>query len=198
MQISLISPVAVTEGAVTDVAWGVEAVGAPQSRFTGAGVVVAVLDTGIDEAHPAFEQVEIVPKDFSGTGDGDRHGHGTHCAGTIFGRAFDGRRIGIATGVTKALIGKVFDDTGHGSTQAILDGILWALDEGAHVISMSLSFDFISQTQDLLDDGWPAEIATARALETYREPSAVRQAHGVCECPGGREAWKCRGGSGRE
>jgi subtilisin family serine protease len=168
MRISLIAPVAVAESKATDNAWGVDAVGAGKSKFTGTGVVVAVLDTGIDRAHPAFKGVKIVAKDFSGTGNGDRHGHGTHCAGTIFGRPFDGRRIGIATGVTKALIGKVFDNTGHGSTDAIVDGILWALNEGAHVISMSLSFDFVSETQLLLDDGWPADIATARALETYR------------------------------
>ena len=168
MRINLIAPVAVGEAKSTDHAWGIEAVGALNSRFTGAETIVAVLDTGIDKSHPAFEQVQIVQKDFSGTRNGDRHGHGTHCAGTIFGRDCDGRRIGIATGVTKALIGKVFDDTGHGSTDAIVNGMLWALSNGAHVISMSVGFDFVSETKALIDDDWPSEIATARALEAYR------------------------------
>src|SRR4029079_1285646 len=95
-------------------AWGVAAVHADKSQFTGAGVTVAVLDTGIDAMHPAFTDatLQVIQKDFSGAGDGDVVGHGTHCAGTIFGRDVAGTRIGIARGVTKALIGKVLDDNG--------------------------------------------------------------------------------------
>jgi subtilisin family serine protease len=81
-------------------------VGADTSPFSGDGIVVAVLDTGIDASHPAFEGVDIVQKDFTGEGVGDQHGHGTHCAGTIFGRTSEGTRIGVAPGVKKALIGK--------------------------------------------------------------------------------------------
>ena len=54
--------------------WGVKAVGADTSPFTGDGVIVSVLDTGIDAAHPAFAGVEIVQRDFTGEGDGDGHG----------------------------------------------------------------------------------------------------------------------------
>ena len=87
--------------------WGVNAVGASTSPFTGNGVVVAVLDTGIDPGHPAFAGVTLVQKNFTTAGPNDQHGHGTHCAGTIFGRDVDGTRIGVAPGVKKALIGKV-------------------------------------------------------------------------------------------
>ncbi len=93
--------------AADDLAWGVKAVGADTSPLTGNGIVVAVLDTGIDKNHPAFAGVQIIEKDFTGEGNGDQHGHGTHCAGTIFGRTTDGKRIGVAPGVNKALIGKV-------------------------------------------------------------------------------------------
>jgi subtilisin family serine protease len=70
------------------------------------------LDTGIDKKYLAFAGVAIVEKDFSGSGNGDRQGHRSHCAETIFGRDVDGKRIGIVRGVKKALIGKVLSDTG--------------------------------------------------------------------------------------
>ena len=88
-----------------------------RSTWTGEGVTVAVLDTGIDSKHPAFAGVDIVEKDFTGTGNGDRQGHGTHCAGTIFGRDVDGKRIGVARGVKRALIGKVLGDEGGGDSE---------------------------------------------------------------------------------
>ena len=67
----------------------------------------------------------------TGEGNGDTHGHGTHCAGTIFGGTVGGVRIGIAPGIDRAFIGKVLDGGGGGSTDQILDGIMWAARSGA-------------------------------------------------------------------
>jgi len=149
-------------------AWGVEAVGATRSTFDGNGVTVAVLDTGIDKDHEAFKGVNLVEKDFTGDGTGDLQGHGTHCAGTIFGRDVGGNRIGIARGVQKALIGKVLGNDGSGGTGALFSGMSWALEEGAQVISMSLGFDFPGMSAMLQKKGWPADLATSTALEAYR------------------------------
>src|SRR5262245_41411346 len=93
---SLIRPLAAAAGGAQEV-WGLAAVKADTSPFTGKGVTIAVLDTGINKDHPAFAEIadQIVQKDFTGAGDGDKQGHGTHCAGTIFGRAVDGKRIGV-------------------------------------------------------------------------------------------------------
>jgi subtilisin family serine protease len=96
MPTKLVAPFDVPAGAAAKTAWGVEAVRANVSTFTGAGVVVAVLDTGIDATHAAFQGVTLVQQDFTGTGNGDGNGHGTHCAGTIFGRDVAGDRIGVA------------------------------------------------------------------------------------------------------
>jgi subtilisin family serine protease len=148
--------------------WGVSAVGAGTSARTGAGVTVAVLDTGIDATHPAFAGVELVEEDFTGSGNGDVQGHGTHCAGTVLGRDVDGTRIGVAPGVGRGLVGKVLGDDGSGDSTMLFNGIQWALREGAHVISMSLGFDFPGLVQRLVDDGWPADLATSSALEGYR------------------------------
>jgi subtilisin family serine protease len=170
MPISLIKPfeVAAPAQGATNV-WGIDAVGATSSSFTGKGVTVAVLDTGIDRDHPAFKDVEIIERDFTGTGGGDRHGHGTHCAGTIFGRDVDNRRIGVAPGVERVLIGKILDDRGGGSSLAVFEGIKWALSSGAHVISMSVGFDFPGAVRIGVDEEeLDIEPATSRALEDYR------------------------------
>ncbi|QMU29875.1 S8 family peptidase [Adhaeribacter radiodurans] len=166
----LIKPVAVedvTDPTGQEIAWGVRAVGADTSPFTGSGIVVAVLDTGIDASHPAFAGVSIIQNDFTGEGSGDQHGHGTHCAGTIFGRTTENTRIGVAPGIEKALIGKVLGSQG-GSSEQIVSGIQWAVDNGANIISMFLGMDFPGLVKRLQDNGFPTELATSRALEAYR------------------------------
>jgi subtilisin family serine protease len=150
--------------------WGVAAVGAPHSPFTGAGVTVAVLDTGIDATHPAFAGVQLVQRDFtSGGSANDTNGHGTHCAGTIFGRDVGGLRIGVATGVTKALIGKVLGGPAGGGSDILSEAIIWAADNGANVVSMSLGIDFPGWVEELVNNnGFSIPVATSIALEQYR------------------------------
>ncbi len=167
----LIAPVAIdvpAQPAAAGATWGIEAVAAHTSPFTGKDVVIAVLDTGIDPNHPAFAGVDLVRKNFTDEGDDDAHGHGTHCAGTIFGRDVNNTRIGVARGVKKALIGKVLGGSGGGS-DTILQAIQWATNNGAHVISMSLGIDFPGLVADLIaNQGFPAELATSIALDNYR------------------------------
>jgi subtilisin family serine protease len=171
MPIKLITPLKTQDtsdpaaGAIT---WGVKAVKADSSPYTGDGIVPCVLDTGIDQSHVAFQGVQLVQGDFTGEGNGDKHGHGTHCAGTIFGRDTNGMRIGIARGVKKAVIGKVLNAQGSGGTDGILNAINWALQQGANVISMSLGMDFPGYVKQLVDGGMPVEAATSKALEAYR------------------------------
>ena len=168
----LISPVptaADTAQPAAGTAWGITAVKADVSAFDGTDVIVAVLDTGIAKAHPAFSGVTIIEKDFTGEGNGDQHGHGTHCAGTVLGRDVNGTRIGVARGVQKALIGKVLGADGGGS-DAIVRAINWAIEEGANVISMSLGIDFPGFVKELTTgQGMPTELATTIALEGYRQ-----------------------------
>jgi subtilisin family serine protease len=167
MPTSLIKPLEGRFAAVNN-AWGIAAVKADASSCTGDGVVVAILDTGIDKTHPAFNGVDITEQDFSGSGNGDHQGHGSHCAGTIFGRDVGGTRIGIARGVKRALIGKVLTDNGSGDSDMIFRGIQWAIEQGANVVSMSLGFDFPGMVKQATDSGWPADLATSNALEAYR------------------------------
>jgi subtilisin family serine protease len=169
MPMRLIEPLADDAAAPAQEAWGLAAVGATISAFTGQGVTVAVLDTGIDAAHPAFAGMNVVQEDFSGDGIGDRQGHGTHCAGTICGQDVGGVRIGVARGVSKLLSGKALKDDGSGSSGMIFKAIQWALGQRAQVMSMSLGFDFPGLVDRLIkDEGWPADLATSEALEAYR------------------------------
>ncbi len=176
MPTTLIRPLEMAEPATTPPtpaadgdAWGIAAVGADASPRSGAGVVVAVLDTGVDRAHPAFAGVQIQERDFSGDGNGDRQGHGTHCAGTILGRDVGGRRIGVARGVTRLLAGKVLGDNGGGGSEMLFEGIQWAMANGAQVISMSLGFDFPAMVRRLIErEDMPDDAAASVALEAYR------------------------------
>ncbi|XQE82840.1 S8 family peptidase [Streptomyces microflavus] len=117
-------------------------IGAPeawQAGFDGAGVKVAVLDTGVDETHPDLKGVEIAQKDFSGSKNTVDHvGHGTHVASTVAGSgAKSGKHRGVAPGV-KILDAKVLDDEGSGADSGIIAGMQWAADNGARIANLSL------------------------------------------------------------
>ncbi len=170
MPMKLIEPVAAEaepEAAAAPIAWGVAAVRAPDSPYDGQGITVAVLDTGIDPTHPAFAGIDLVRRNFTEESDDDLNGHGTHCAGTIFGQDVDGQRIGIARHVRRAVIGKVLG-VGGDSSLTIVEAIQWALAEGAQVISMSLGIDFPGYVDRLVKLGFDVLPATSRALEGYR------------------------------
>lgn len=166
----LVEPVNSTPAEISGVSatWGVESVMAHKSPYDGSGITVAVLDTGIDPTHSAFNSINLVQKNFTTEGDNDLHGHGTHCAGTIFGDDVDGVRIGIARNVSKALIGKVLGQ-GGGSSLTIARAIEWSVEEGANVISMSLGIDFPGYVDQLVNsNGYNINLATSVALEGYR------------------------------
>jgi subtilisin family serine protease len=122
--------------------WGLQAIGVPASRFTGQGIKVAVLDTGLDLAHPDFRGRAITSQSFSGVPVQDVFGHGTHCVGTACGsqRPASGvRRYGVAS-AAQIFVGKVFDNSPRprAATGNVIAGIEWAMTNGCRVVSMSL------------------------------------------------------------
>jgi subtilisin family serine protease len=121
--------------------WGLAATKAGNSRFTGRGIRVAVLDTGMDLQHPDFAGRALTSQSFiPGEAVQDGHGHGTHCIGTSCGpaRPVQGRRYGVA-GEAQIFAGKVLANSGRGPDASILAGINWAIANRCHVISMSLA-----------------------------------------------------------
>lgn len=125
-------------------------VAAAWTRTTGLpGVVVAVLDTGIDAPNPEFAGrlvpgfnaltgVEDSAGDFGPTTDDSTSGHGTHVSGTIAAAADNGTGIaGIAPNVSIMPI-KILDSKGQGDFGGLIDGMNWAIAHGARIITMSL------------------------------------------------------------
>lgn len=102
--------------------------------------LLAIVDTGVDYTHPDLAGRVLKGKDFVNNDEDamDDQGHGTHCAG-IAAASFN-NKIGIA-GVApnvKVLAVKVLSASGSGSYEGVANGIIYAADQGAHVISMSL------------------------------------------------------------
>lgn len=118
-------------------------IGAPaawQAGYTGTGIKVAVLDTGVDANHPDLVgKVKATQNFTTSSGIEDHFGHGTHVAATIAGTGAGsgGTRKGVAPGAD-LLVGKVLADEGYGYESWIIAGMEWAAAEGASVISMSL------------------------------------------------------------
>lgn len=125
----------------TERTWGLTATGADQSAFSGAGIKLAVLDTGIDLAHPDYVSRAITHASFvPGESIDDVQGHGTHCAGTAAAgspQAVNVPRYGVAPNA-ELFVAKVLNNRGAGRELDIIAGIEWALDNGCDIISMSL------------------------------------------------------------
>ncbi|OKS84586.1 S8 family peptidase [Mucilaginibacter polytrichastri] len=170
MPLKLIKPFRGTESTrpESQPLWNIKAIGADTSPYQGAGVRICILDTGIDRSHPAFAGIRITEKDFTGEGNGDTEGHGTHCAGVAFGRDVSGYRIGVAREADNVLIGKVLGKNAGGSDM-LVNAVQWAVKEGANIISMSLGMDFPGFVEELELAGMHKEAAISFALEGYRK-----------------------------
>ncbi|MBD2646196.1 S8 family peptidase [Nostoc foliaceum] len=144
--------------------WGADLVKAPEvwaQGYTGKGVVVAVVDTGVDYNHEDLRNNiwtnanEIAGNGIDDDGNGyiddnygwnfaeknnntlDKNGHGTHVSGTIAGENNNYGVTGIAYNA-KIMPVKVLNDSGSGSYNSISKGIRYAVDNGANVINLSL------------------------------------------------------------
>jgi subtilisin family serine protease len=117
-------------------------------NITGSGIKIAVLDTGINADHEMLLGRVIVQQDFTYSGDyDDYYGHGTHVAGIAAG---NGYYRGI---VYEAFLynGKVLDDSGYGQLSWLINGIDWAIQNDADVISLSLGAVYSGSPEDQLD-----------------------------------------------
>jgi hypothetical protein len=122
--------------------WGLPRVAAPAAWevSSGAGVVVAVLDTGIDAGHPDLQGEMAAGYDFVNDDDdpADDHGHGTRMGGIIVAQHDNGEGVaGVAPSAVLMPV-KVLDDNGLGAYSAVASGITYAVDHGARVINLSL------------------------------------------------------------
>lgn len=131
-------------------AWNVTKVNADDVwnlGYTGAGVIVAVIDSGVnynhtDIANNMWDGGDDYPNhgwDFAYDDNNpmDDNGHGTHCAGTVSSYGTNGTQCGIAKDA-KIMALKVMNNQGRGSDRDIIDGVQFAVAQGADVLSLSL------------------------------------------------------------
>ena len=131
----------------------------------GNGVYVAILDTGIDQDHPELASKIVANKNMTDSASvDDMYGHGTHVAGIVAATANNGLGgSGVAPQASLMNV-KVLSDSGSGATTWIANGMIWAADNGAQVINMSLGSTLPSTTlQNAVNYAWGKGVVVVAA-----------------------------------
>jgi len=150
-----------------DNSWGVKHIGAGNvhSYNKGAGVKVAIIDTGIDYTHPDLDGNYAGGYDFVNSDNNpmDDNGHGTHCAGIAAAEDNNEGVVGVAPEASIYGV-KVLSSSGSGYLSDVVAGIQWAIDNGMDIISMSLGTNYNYQTlQNACDQAYAAGILLVAA-----------------------------------
>ncbi|MGH2348802.1 MAG: S8 family peptidase [bacterium] len=136
-------------GCVKQWAWQVVKAYDAWNVTTGGQIKIAVVDTGIAKSHEDLPAV-LAQKNFVNSkrkkNADDNNGHGTHVAGTIGALTNNGKGGAGANWSVRLMAAKVLDANGSGSYAAVAKGIIWAADNGAKVIDLSLGGSSASST----------------------------------------------------
>jgi thermitase len=140
------------------------------SVTTGAGIKVAVLDSGVDGNHEDISSKVVARANFSSSatrsGDvvaEDYYGHGTHMAGSVAATYNNTKGVaGVCPGCS-ILAGKVLNDSGVGSSSSLADGINWAVGNGAKVINMSLGVRASRTLETAVNNAWSKGVVLVAA-----------------------------------
>lgn len=161
-----------------------------ENGYDGSGILVAVLDTGVDRHHP--DLANKVVDAINMTGEAITESHGTHVAGTI---VADGLLIGGARGA-RILDIKVLGRNG-GNINVIANAIRTSADRGAHIINMSLggsgfNAHQINQMRDAIVYAWnKGSVCIAasgndgnsvRTPDRYSYPAAIEPTESIAAC----------------
>jgi serine protease AprX len=165
--------------------------------LTGAGVVVAVIDSGIDTRHNAFLRKRVIAtKDFTGSDGLDRFGHGTHVASIIAGQPGatpDTRTYqGIASGALLLNL-RVLGDEGSGVASDVVEAIDWTIEHrkefDVRVINLSLGAPVLQPFRDdplceAVERAVKAGITVVAAAGNYGRTADGRSVYGGITAPG--------------
>lgn len=139
--------------------WGIVRIQAPECWQITSGtsdILVAILDTGIDRAHQDLIGKVVAEVNFSSSPTvGDANGHGTHIAGII--AANTNNELGVAGVVPgcRLMNVKVAADNGICDAANVTKGVMWAVDNGARVINLSLNISHPYQAlEEAIDYAW--------------------------------------------
>ncbi|MCK0506838.1 S8 family serine peptidase [Aromatoleum anaerobium] len=122
-------------------AWHLPKIQAPTAwdASTGAGVTVAILDSGVDASHPDLAGKLVSGWNFydGNSNTTDVNGHGTKVAGTVAAATNNATGVAAVAGAAKIMPVRVSSSSGSGSLSAIASGLTWAADRGARVANLS-------------------------------------------------------------
>jgi bacillopeptidase F len=181
-RISLDGVVAAPRSLAADAAapeWNLEMVRVPElwaSGHTGEGVVVAVVDSGVDALHPDLEARWRGGSnswfDASGehTAPYDADGHGTQVAGLIVGGDAGGTAVGVAPGA-RWIAAKIFDDSGSGTLSGIHSALQWLLDPDGNPST--------DDAPDVVNASWGFPEQAGECLDEFARDVEVLRAAGI-------------------
>jgi len=135
-------------------------------------ITIAIIDTGIDEGHPDLASKIVAGYDFwaNDSSPHDENGHGTHCAGIA--AAVTNNGVGVAGMDWNARIMpiRVLNNEGSGYNSDITEGITWAYQHGARVLSLSLGGPSYSQSmQNAVNSAHAAGSLVVAAMGNERD-----------------------------
>jgi subtilisin family serine protease len=175
-------------------AWHVSHIGAPevwQMGYTGANIVVAILDSGVNYNHQDLAGRMWTHPDFPNHGfnfiDGnhatmDNFFHGTHVAGIVAGIGTAGNKTGVAPGA-RIMALKVLSNNGGGTQSGVWAGIQFGVEYGAHILNMSLGWSYNWSPDrsawriamiNTMNAGVIAAVAAGNEGSIYNQPNNVR------------------------
>ncbi|PYS33502.1 MAG: hypothetical protein DMG14_31655, partial [Acidobacteria bacterium] len=129
---------------------------------------VAILDTGVDATHPDLNTVIVPGYSIFDASNGmtDENGHGTWLAGIVAARTDNLQGIaGVGYDHVQVMPVKVLSADGLGQDSDIIQGVMWATDNGASVILMAFSNPgFSDALQDAIDYAWAHNIVLVAAV----------------------------------
>lgn len=159
-----------------DNAWGVKRIGAGtvhDAGNRGAGVKVAIIDSGIDYTHPDLDANYVSGYDFVNDDDDpmDDAGHGTHVAGTVAAEDNGEGVVGVAPAASLYAL-KVLDASGSGDYSDVIAALQWVVDHGLQVTNNSYgsSGDPGTLVKEAFDNAYAAGVLSVCAAGNSGNP----------------------------
>ncbi|MBT2570943.1 S8 family serine peptidase [Planococcus sp. ISL-110] len=160
------------KAAAQNTTWGyrtIKANTASSLGYTGKGVKIAIIDSGINSKHPDLKVAGGVSKVADSSAFTDRNGHGTHVAGVIGAQNNSIGTVGVAPDSQLYSV-KVLSANGIGTLEGVVSGIQWAIDQKVDIINMSLTTVNNDQSlRDITKKAYDAGILIVAASGNERE-----------------------------